>query len=177
MSVFAPDLKITARASYYGQHLLFVVVASFVDNNCPGDNFYIFSSCRFTTHLVLFWTTIVPRTIILFSSCLFTTLLVLLRTPCSCQRRRCGRRCCPPHLERLLPRPGIVYNCAWRKILNSFFSKIVLYWTCHVRSRVCGQPCREETAQPRCGRLQQLCEEESYLHCPEHGIGFKWCVN
>ena len=100
MSVFAPDLKITARASYYGQHLLFVDVASFVDNNCPGDNFfYIFSPCRFTTLLFLLW------------------------TPCSCQRPRCGPRCCPPRPERLLPLPGIVYN-----IQYSILIYIIIYY-------------------------------------------------
>ena len=71
MSVFAPDLKITARASYYGQHLLFVVVASFVDNNCHGDNFLYFffssfynSSCSFVDTLQLpetaVWTEVLP---------------------------------------------------------------------------------------------------------------------
>ena len=76
---------------------------------------------------VLLWTTLIffllllLWTIIVFSSCRFTTLLVLLWTPCSCQRQRYGPRCCPPRLERLLLHPGIVYNCAWKKMLNLFF--------------------------------------------------------
>ena len=72
--------------------LIFFLVASFADNNCLEDNFFIF-----------------------FPSCRFTTLLVLLWTPCSCQRPRCGRRCCPPRLERLLPLPGIVYEGSTKK--------------------------------------------------------------